>query len=340
MRIIGLFAVVLLAASVASCSEPTVPTAPPESNSSLEPAAPLFSAGQAGTDDLTAVDDVPIYADFSNINKKLARMRLGAELAVAEFVTVSTKGEYGRIVFASDRGNKQTPFDWVPNDPRRGGLATISYIVDESDGDATGGLTNADTEPAIDRAMTTWDSQTCSTIGIVGLPYNNRDLGVVERILGFGGSNDVFADITHAGWLPEAFFNSPPFFPPDGGEFILGVTFTAGMVDGSGNFTDINNDGKLDTAFREIYYNNAFQWTINNMPFLGSPIDVETVALHEAGHGMSQNHFGDIFVDGGLTFIHFAPFAVMNAAISRQAQVLEGTDEAGHCSIWGDWPLN
>jgi hypothetical protein len=36
--------------------------------------------------------------------------------------------------------------------------------------------------------------------------------------------------------------------------------------------------------------------------------------------------------------VHFAPFAVMNAAISRQAQELEGTDNGGHCSIWGHWP--
>ena len=67
-------------------------------------------------------------------------------------------------------------------------------------------------------------------------------------------------------------------------------------------------------------------------------IDVETVALHETGHGLSQAHFGQIFGTFSNQRIHFAPLAVMNAAVSVQQHTLRGTDNAGHCSIWGSWP--
>jgi hypothetical protein len=100
-------------------------------------------------------------------------------------------------------------------------------------------------------------------------------------------------------------------------------------------FVDLDGDGKLDATFREIFYNDTFEWGID----VGTdPFDVETVALHEAGHGLSQGHFGKIFVTDANDKLHFAPFAVMNAAISRQAQELEGTDNGGHCSIWAHWP--
>ena len=100
----------------------------------------------------------------------------------------------------------------------------------------------------------------------------------------------------------------------------------------SGN--DINNDHQYDVGSREIYYNNYFAWGINADPPVA---DVESVALHEAGHGLSQGHFGLIFTtsDGKL---QFSPFAVMNAVMFGQNHVLQGTDNGGHCSIWGNWP--
>ena len=39
--------------------------------------------------------------------------------------------------------------------------------------------------------------------------------------------------------------------------------------------------------------------------------------------------------------LHFAPRAVMNAVyVGGVEQVLAGTDNGGHCSIWGSWPNN
>ena len=153
----------------------------------------------------------------------------------------------------------------------------------------------------------------------------------MQAILGFGGIFAFFADITHGGFLAGPFFDA---LAPDGSGFILGVTFTFGFVDIAGNFTDIDNNGKLDTAFREIYYNDNFPWAINGN------FDVETVALHEAGHGLSQAHFGEAFRTVSNGKLHFDPRAVMNAAYSGVQQSLAGTDNGGHCSIWGSWPNN
>jgi hypothetical protein len=165
------------------------------------------------------------------------------------------------------------------------------------------------------------------------------DVDAIDCLFGFGDGIGTWnlgpvvqTDIVHGGWLPAAFFDA---LAEDGSEFILAVTFTFGFTDADGNFVDQDGDGKLDAAFREIFYNDTFEWGIDVST---DPFDVETVALHEAGHGLSQGHFGKIFVTDANDKLHFAPFAVMNAAISRQAQELEGTDNGGHCSIWAHWP--
>ena len=86
-------------------------------------------------------------------------------------------------------------------------------------------------------------------------------------------------------------------------------------------------------AFREIYYNDAFAWKIDERYF-----DIETIAAHEVGHGLSIGHFGKIFrVNGKL---HFAPRALMNAIYYDILHGLLGTDNASFCSIWASWPNN
>ena len=100
-------------------------------------------------------------------------------------------------------------------------------------------------------------------------------------------------------------------------------------------FTDIDNNGRADTAFREIYYDPSFSWADDGT----SDIDVETVALHELGHGLSQAHFGKVFVDKKGN-VKFAPKAVMNAVYVGPQPLLLGTDGAGHCANWASWPNN
>lgn len=268
-------------------------------------------------------DWIQEYAESAN--QALADSGSDLRIAYAEILTDSH--EQGQTLFFFNVGNKQLAFDFVPGDPRRSWNpgTGITYLVDLSEGSTLSGLTAAQTTAAIDSAMATWDFATeCSNVPMISVPDSGADPDLIDFIFGFGpppGPGWPFADMVHAGWVTA--------FPPP----ILGVTFTFGFTSG-GMFTDINNDGKLDAAFREIYYNTLFFWRI------GSNIDVETVALHEAGHGLSQGHFGKLFRTDANGKFHFAPLAVMNAGYTQVQQNLAPTDLAGHCSIWGNWPNN
>lgn len=208
----------------------------------------------------------------------------------------------GGFVFFNDRGNKQLPFQWVPADPRRGGRTNIKYATVPS---APAGLTPAEVDAAVDRAMATWDGVACSS----GLSVDKASLA------------DPDVDIVHLGFAP---------LPPG----VLAATFPFIWVDGNLNPTDIDNDGNLDYAFALILYSTEFAWAIDGN------IDVETVTLHEAGHGLAQGHFGSAFVTLRNGRLHFSPRAVMNATYSGVQQSITRTDNGGHCSMWGAWPNN
>lgn len=305
-----------------------MPTASSPTDASVE-------AGLHNTAAQKKARTAPIISPFLvEMNEKLAVEDLDVRIDRATWITPAATGQAGQTVFANDRGNKQLDLHFVPGDPRRDERTNITYVIDGTDGAATGGLANDDTEPAIDRAMATWQDVECADVTIDKAVDPGMDIGFVEALFTDSGlpMPVQFADLIHGGWLPAEFFDA---IADDGADFILGVTFTLTFVDDDDNPTDIDGDGKTDVAFREIYYNNNFAWGIDTG---GSPIDVETIALHEAGHGLSQGHFGRIHQTDANGKLHFAPFAVMNAAYSRQAQALEGTDLSGHCSIWGSWP--
>ena len=76
---------------------------------------------------------------------------MGLKIAVEsiEFFTTGTGRPGARI--------HQQPFRWVPNDARR--LADgdkITYMFDESHGATASGLSSAQTEAAIEQALSTW----------------------------------------------------------------------------------------------------------------------------------------------------------------------------------------
>jgi len=294
---------VLALSALAACSTDSIPTeavrkAPVTANAEV-------SAGESG--DLVSLGRAA--------NARLAAAGAAYRLEYAE--TLGGNAE-GALVLFSDRGNKQLEADWIPGDEGRGGVNYISYIVDQTDV-AIDGLTTAQVTGAIDRAMTTWDNVKCSTIPIARVdPIDGVNLGVAT------GSPYVLADITHAGWLPAGILPTQ----------VIGVTLTAVWVDEDGNPTDLDHNGKEDVAFREIYYNDLYRWNVNGA---ANAVDVESVALHESGHGLSQAHFGMAFLkkNGDL---QFAPRAVMNAAYAGVQRTLLGTDNGGHCSIWANWP--
>lgn len=291
---------------------------PPTTPDALRPS---FSRARARTNPT----DEALRQLMATINAGLAAEGKDYEVAVADWIAGPGTDEVGRTVFFRDRGNRKLGHHFVPGDLRRGGNVEITYMIDQTEG-AIDGLTVAETSAAIDRAMGTWEARTCSELPIAkAADMPGVDLGVVEFQNGLGGSPFVFADVTHAGWLPAGIL----------GNNVIGVTFTFVFTDGPGGPpTDIDNNRKLDVAFREILYNDFFAWAIDG------DIDVETVVLHEAGHGLSQAHFGTAFSTDANGVLHFAPRAVMNAAYSGMQQDLTGTDNGGHCSIWASWPNN
>ncbi len=302
----------------------------------------VLAAGcSAPVDEITtgsATEQLAVSA-LDAVNAGLAARAAPYRVGKAEYITAPGSGEYGATVFARDVGNRRLPFQFAP------GLTFVPgalvYAVDRGDGAATGGLGSADTEGAIDRAMATWGRVGCAPLTMVeNVDAGGTDLGFVQAILGFGGSFDHVGEIVHAGWMPGAFFDQ---LTPGGGSFILGVTFTLLWTDADGNLVDTDGDGRADSALAEIYYNNAFGWTDQVVDFTSPVVDVETVALHEAGHGLSQAHFGRVFFDGRgsrtgeLDHLHFTPRAVMNALYWDTQRAPLTTDVAGHCASWANW---
>ena len=282
---------------------------------------------------------------LDGINIKLAASGAQYRVAKMDYITLGDSGQFGSTVFAKDVGNRQLDFHFVPDLLAYADSFpnVLAYTIDTAEGAASGGLTLAQTSGAINRAMATWAGQTCAPIpmGQVGLPPG-FDLGIVQNALGFGGSDVYVADVVHGGWLPGAFFD---LLLPNGANNIIGVTFTLIWVDGNGDPVDTNGDHKGDAAIREVYYNNNFTWTNNVVDYTSPLVDTETIALHESGHALSQDHFGKISFDGKgtkepgfqLEHLHFSPRAVMNAIYWDTQRAPLGTDQAGHCSIWGTW---
>jgi hypothetical protein len=286
-------------------------------------------------------------AALDGINVKLSSRAAAYRVAKMDYITSRDSGLFGSTVFAKDVGNRQLDFHFVPALLRYAAPFpnVLVYTIDTQEGAANGGLTLSQTSGAIRRAMATWAGQTCAPIpmGELGLPANT-DLGIIQNVLGFGGSSAYVADVVHGGWLPGGFFDA---ISEDGAgsTYILGVTFTLIWVDADGNPIDTNGDHKGDAAIREVYYNNAFPWTNDVVDFTSPYIDVESIALHESGHALSQDHFGQVFNDGygtktpgfQVNHLHFAPRAVMNALYFDTLRTPLGTDGAAHCAIWGTW---
>jgi hypothetical protein len=308
--VVSLLVIALIAFS---CDKPesVAPT-----STSLE--AQLAKEGEEG--------DPAVLAKMHDINNQLAAQGLNMAVESIEFFTIGNGRPSNRI--------HQQPFRWVPNDARR--LAdgiNITYLVDQSDGATNSGLTNAQTEAAIDRSMNTWDNeQALQKVDIVKRADSGADPDIFDSFFGFGGAGNPFlADITNAGWLPRAFFEAVG--GPGGGRGILAFSVTFIFTDNAGNPTDVNGDNRLDTALNEVYYNNTFgqagtdrvgnPWGIN----VALPgIDVETVALHENGHSLGIGHFGP------------PPDAVLNPIYAGIRQSPLAPDQAGMQTVWGSWP--
>lgn len=325
----------LVAIVTSACGPEGVGPAAPDPGAEAVP--PSLSAAEAGPEGA----DAYFRTVLERTNAVLAERGTDHRAVAIEYLVGSGGEAQGRQVFFRDRGNKQlvstfdgvtfVPVHFAPGDVRRawsadGGNA-ITYAVDQVDPEVVSGLAIGATTAAIDAAMATWDAERCTKgLSIVENPDFGLDIGVLAFGNGLGGSPFVFADIHHAGWE----FGIPA---PGPGVVVIAFTTTFAFVDGDGNLTDVDGDGKVDAAFREVYYNRDLGFGIDT----ALPFDVQTVAAHEAGHGLSQAHFGELFQTTRNGLFHFSPRALMNAGYTGVQQSLSGSDRSGHCSIWGRW---
>jgi hypothetical protein len=247
-----------------------------------------------------------ILSVMQAMNDDLKAMWMDFRIESVDYLTVGR----GR---PSDRLMRQ-PFRWVEGDPRRHGAAgRLSFLADGSWGEATAsGLDAATAGGAVAKAVGTWAADSCVDFEIVEHAWDGGDVTVTDFFFANGPLGDPFAaDVVFGGWLS----GDSLFFSPE----TLAVTVTYVFVDrASGRPTDVDRDGRLDVALAEIFFNDAFPWSVD-----GGGIDVETAALHEVGHALDLGHFGS------------PPEAVMNPVYNGPRRVLTSLDHAGLCSVWG-----
>jgi hypothetical protein len=314
--------------ALAACDTPVVQ---PELDGPDLAVAPSRAVQGDGLEPIVPGDgDLQSFVDRANV--ALAARGVGISIAKAEWLDTGLDTDASKVVFADDR-ELRLDTRWVPRDARR-----VAGGLDLTQGSfpffqvANGAIP---TEAIVDRAFDTWNAVRCSKLQVdkTGIPF-----GVFpSAILSFPGfANDPFAaDISTIGWLPGFLFDA--VLGPGASASVLGVAFTFTFVDPvTRERTDVDGDGRGDTALKEIWYNDDFAWSTD-----GPGIDLETVILHENGHALELGHFGKLTAffnrDGSLKRIQASPRAVMNASYIGPVRAPRGTDKASMCGNFASW---
>jgi hypothetical protein len=287
---------------------------------------PVFSVSSG-----PVLDEGVIAANLADLNAQLAAG--GANYAIERVelsLAPAADPANPNVVFAFDR-TLRLASRWVAGDARRladGDNITYAHFTPLLAATGAGAV-----GPSIDAAFDTWNAVQCSK-----LPLVKRTLApnvIPSAIVGAGGfvMDPFAADISTVGFLPGSIFDA--VLGPGASGSVLGVTFTFVFIEFVGGPpTDINADGKLDTAIKEIWYNNAFVWSTNGT----GGVDVESTALHEDGHALELGHFGRVAINFKTGKLTVSPRAVMNAFILGVLREPLGTDNGSYCGDWSNWP--
>ena len=277
------------------------------------------------------VGDPEILALMHSINDQLAAQGSNLFLNEIELFTIGGGRPGNRIL--------QQPFRWVPGDTRRDPGRSgndLTFLIDGTFQGTTSGVPPAGTAGEIRAALATWDAnKALKNLALIENTDPGIDVSIFDEFLEAviplpPGTLDpeaapgfpFAADIVNVGWYPR-----PIFDVLGGGDFILAFSVTFIFSGG-----DSNNDGYLDTALNEVYYNDNFPnavftlspWTTGQLALPN--IDVQTVAFHENGHSLGIGHFGP------------PPAAAMNPSYAGPQISPFPVDNAAMATIFNKWP--
>eukprot|EP01083_Nonionella_stella_P067629 179027_1 len=241
---------------------------------------------------------------------------------------------WGTEYLSPNPHSRQTA-EWVPNDDRRHNSSDhgLDFFVHIDDTQLPSGLNQSQVITAIENAVHTWDNVPCSKNKfnlIISDEHKGQDIGYAEYIWSNGqsGSNRKVGDIVFGGFIPSSLF--------DGGNQTIGAVTV--LFD----FKDqimYQNEGPGEIALAEIYFNDGFAWDILQESVSGK-FDIETVALHELGHALSQSHFhpaGKVISSANGMNPNDANDVAMAPLYFGVNHDLHGVDIGGHCSQWANW---
>lgn len=337
------FGAVLALAGALACADAPVPTAPEASASAAD-----ARAAASTTDENVAYS--PLLAQ---IDARLAASSAPYRVAAAELRIAADgwNGVTSTLLVANDRQHSLGA-EWVKGDPRRDGRLGVTYAFGSNTGiapttrDPDGSnvrLVSAAAQAAyVDEAMGGWRALTCSSKPItkVAVPAGT-DPDVFDQLVNGDPPSANYAppaDIVETGWQTAAWFRT--LAGGTDGNNIIGVTIPFAFIDGAGNFTDIDRNGKPDLALAEIFYNDRFYWGNGAR----NVVDFYSILTHESGHGLGLGHFGKVFItkkdasDGiSISDVKYAPYAMMNAVYVTGRNEIVGTDNSQFCSIWSSF---
>jgi hypothetical protein len=242
-------------------------------------------------------------------NESLRAQGMDYLIEGVEFLS-SSKGRQSFQLHRQDYG-------WVFQDPRRSEARTpgLTWALDRAWLEESAHRSRFDAfAKSLTRVTTAWNQSSCLPAPILHpRTPDTDDLTVADAVLGQGAfGSPLIVDIVIGGFRSDL----ETLFGPT----TLAFTITFVFVDGAGEPTDIDRDGRMDTATAEIYLNDALAWSFDGVPPPGS-FDAATVALHELGHALGLPHFGA------------PPVASMNPSYRGPAPVPTAVDQAALCSL-------